>query len=74
VNAKLAGRRGGGMLRLYLKNGCDMTLSLTAANEPAVAARAERQGERIEENGLSGAGFSRQDRQARSELEIEPIN
>ncbi len=44
------------------------------ADEPAVAARAERQRQRIEKDRFACAGFAGEDREARGKLEIELID
>jgi hypothetical protein len=44
------------------------------AHETAIAARPERQRQRVEQNGFAGSGLAGQDRQSVAEIEIEPID
>ena len=52
----------------------DLSLRLALSHETAVAARTERQGERIEENGFAGARLAGEDRQAVRKLEVQLID
>ena len=51
-----------------------LALLRTLAHQRNVAARAERKGEGIEQNGLAGAGLPREHGQAGGELDIESID
>ena len=51
-----------------------LALRLAVAHERAVAARAERQRQRIEKNGFSRPGLAGEDRQPRREFEIQLID
>ena len=51
-----------------------LALRLAVAHEAAVAARAERQRQRIEKNRLSRAGLAGEDRQSRREFEVQLVD
>ena len=52
----------------------DLALFGAMANQPGIAAAAERQRERIEQDGFARAGFAGQNREATGELDIEPFD
>ena len=60
--------------RRQVENRRHLSLCLAVADKAAVAARPERQRERIEKNGFAGAGFAGEDREAGREVEIELID
>jgi hypothetical protein len=46
------------MVERHVEDGGHLPLSCAVANEPGVAARAEREGECVEQDGLAGAGLA----------------
>ena len=52
----------------------DVALLGTVADERAVAATAERQGKRIEEDRLAGTGLAGEHRQAVAEIDVEAVD
>ncbi len=56
------------------EHGRHLTLLLAVAHEPAVAPAAERERQRVEQDRLAGAGFPGQHREARLEIEVEPVD
>ncbi len=52
----------------------DLALFDAVTDKAGVAAAAERQRERIEEDGFAGSGFAGQHREATGKLDIEPFD
>ena len=63
-----------GVALRQVEDGGHLSLRLAMAHEAAVAARADRQRKRVEEDRLAGPGLPGEDRQAGRELEVEPID
>jgi hypothetical protein len=60
-------------LRIFECRG-DLALLHAVTHQPGVAATAERQRERIEQDGFARAGFTGQHRKAPGKLDIEPFD
>ena len=67
-------QRMGGVSGRKLEHRGHLALRLAVADEAAVAARAERQRQRVEQDRLARAGLSGEDRQAGREFEIQLID
>src|SRR5690606_29913108 len=63
-----------GMSRFELEHGYDLSAIGAVAHERSIAASAERERERVEKDGLTGAGFAGEDGQPGIEGEIELID
>ena len=57
-----------------IEDGGDLPLRLAVAHEAAIAARAERQREGVEQDRFAGAGLAGEDAQALAEVELEPVD
>ena len=57
-----------------LENGCHLPLRLAGTHQPAVAAPAQCQSHRIQQNGLARAGFAGENGQPIAEVEIKRFN
>ena len=64
----------GGVPRRKLEHRRHLALRLAVADEAAVAARAERERQRIEQDRLARAGLAGEDRQAGRKFEIQLID
>ena len=58
----------------HVEGGGDLALLHAMADQPGVAAAAERQREGIEQDGFARAGFAGQHREATGKLDIEPFD
>jgi hypothetical protein len=67
-------RREGWMVEAEFEDRCDLTLRLAFAHERAVAARAKRQGECVEQNRFAGAGLAGKNGEAAAKRKIELID
>ena len=74
LDIALARQRKRGMVFSQVEDRRHLSLRLSLAHESAIAPRAKRQGQSIEEDGLSGAGFAGENRQAACEFEIELVD
>jgi hypothetical protein len=63
-----------GMAGRHLEHRGDLPLLRALTHQRGVAARAQRQREGVEQDRLAGAGLAGQHRQARGEIEVEPVN
>src|SRR5690606_20280739 len=64
----------GGMIAAHVEHGGDVALPGTVADQRTVAAAAERQRQRVEQDRLTGAGLAGQHRHALPEIEIEAVD
>lgn len=60
-----------GMRRRHVEHGGNAGLFLPVAHKPCVGARAQRQPQRVEQNGFARAGFARQGQQPRVARQID---
>ena len=58
----------------HVEGGRDLALLRAVAHEAGVAAAAERQRERIQQDGFARAGFAGQHGEATGEFDIEPFD
>ena len=65
VYGVLGQQRAGGMVARHVEHGRHLPLGGAMAHERRIAARAERQRQRVEQDGLAGARLAGQHRQAR---------
>ena len=62
------------MVGRHVEDGGDLALLGAMADQAGVAARAERQRQGIEQDGFAGAGLAGQHRQARGEVDVQPLD
>ena len=62
------------MVERRIEDGRHLALRLAVANKAAIAARAERKGEGIEQDGFPGAGLAGQNAEALTKPKFEPVD
>ena len=74
IEAVLAQDGAGGMLLRHIKYGRDLALLGPIAYQTRIAAPAQRQRERVQQDGFARAGFTGEDSQTFEEIDIEPLD
>ncbi len=74
VDIGIGGDAAGGVIERTVEDRRHLSLRFAVPDEAAVAARAEGEREGIEQDGLAGAGFTREDAEALREMKLEPVD
>ena len=74
IDIGIRGNAAGRVIQGTVEDGRHLALVLAVANEAAVAAAAEGQGEGVEQDGFASAGLTREDTQPLMEVKLKPVD
>ncbi len=74
IEAAVAEEPAGGVVIRHGEDGGDVALPHAGADQRGIAARAQREGERIQQDRLAGAGLAGEHRHSRPEVHAQPVD